>query len=296
MTRLAYAATFCGVFLLAAPVLATRIAYGGGQPLGGGLVSIYITDEVPGTPTSNWALPSVQLDGNVINVYASPAYISGPTSVPFTIYVETGPLQTGDYQVNFYTSAQADGGPRTDYMLRATFELTVLPFSALQATYEYFNAARGHYFLTANPIEMALLDSGTLPGWVKTGGMFWSYAVQGAIPTLSPVCRFYGRPEAGLDSHFFTASAAECQAVQQLWPDAWLLESPDVFYVVTPDPFTNSCTGTDTVYRLFNNRADINHRYLRDVPKGIELSSPIDAMVAQGWILEGPVWCTSYAQ
>ncbi len=39
-------------------------------------------------------------------------------------------------------------------------------------------------------------------------------------------------------------------------------------------------TGSQPLYRLYNNRPDANHRYTR--------STQIrDAMLAQGWILEG---------
>ena len=38
-----------------------------------------------------------------------------------------------------------------------------------------------------------------------------------------PVCRFYGNPARGLDSHFYSASPDECAAVQQRFPDDWLL-------------------------------------------------------------------------
>ena len=48
----------------------------------------------------------------------------------------------------------------------------------------------------------------------------------------SKVCRYYGRPQAGLDSHFYSASASECRGVAQRFPDAWILESAELFDIV----------------------------------------------------------------
>ena len=95
------------------------------------------------------------------------------------------------------------------------------------------------------------------------------------------MCRFYGRPEAGIDSHFYSASAAECQAVIDRYGADWQLESPEVFVVALPDPATGACPADAMpVYRVFNGRRDANHRYV---------TSPVDRaqMVASGWIAEG---------
>jgi serine protease len=95
------------------------------------------------------------------------------------------------------------------------------------------------------------------------------------------VCRFYGRPEAGLDSHFYSASAAECQAVIDRFPAAWALESRNVFEVVLPNMSDGSCPlGTKPLYRLYNNRADVNHRYTTSLATRA-------TMIAAGWIPEG---------
>ena len=147
---------------------------------------------------------------------------------------------------------------------------------------EYFNQALGHYFMTADSNEISVLDTGVLHGWVRTGQTFKAYLASDAPPLgISPVCRFYGRPEAGLDSHFYGASPAECNAVLQKFPQAWVLESLNVFYVYAPDSVTGACPGgTVPVYRLYNNRADVNHRYTISVDIKQQ-------MISQGWIPEG---------
>ena len=80
---------------------------------------------------------------------------------------------------------------------------------------EYYNAGLDHYFVTALPNEIAALDAGMFVGWQRTGLAFKVAAAGDTLPGSTPVCRFYGRPEAGLDSHFYSASPAECAAVQQ---------------------------------------------------------------------------------
>jgi carboxypeptidase C (cathepsin A) len=102
-----------------------------------------------------------------------------------------------------------------------------------------------------------------------------------ASPTARPVCRFYGRPEAGLDSHFYSAFADECDAVRTKYSTSWQFEASDVFYIEVPDRVTGACPGgTDAVLRVYDNRRDANHRYM--------VSAVVRAtMQARGWIPEG---------
>ena len=147
---------------------------------------------------------------------------------------------------------------------------------------EYFNAALGHFFLTAFPGEIAALDAGIIAGWQRTGAALPVYAQHGDGPVgIVPVCRFYGLPQKGLNSHFYTASALECVQVQQAFGDSWILESADAFEVYPADVTTGACPfGTIPVYRVFNNRVDVNHRYT--------LSRAVrDSMVQAGWLAEG---------
>lgn len=95
-------------------------------------------------------------------------------------------------------------------------------------------------------------------------------------PELSPVCRYYGRPEAHLDSHFFSAAPDECAAVAQKFSASWLLETSQAFQVHLPDRTTGACPrGSLKIFRAFNNRADANH-YYGWLPPG-----------PAGWIYEG---------
>ena len=141
---------------------------------------------------------------------------------------------------------------------------------------EYYNAGMDHYFLTRAIDDMNALDSGQFAGWTRTGYTF----AASATGSLSPVCRFYIPPPFG-DSHFFSASAVECSAVQSRFPQ-FVLETSDAMNVGLPDPATGTCTTPASVpiYRLWDKRLDTNHRYTTD--RGVR-----DAMVAQGWLAEG---------
>src|SRR5262249_25090882 len=77
---------------------------------------------------------------------------------------------------------------------------------------EYYNAALDHYFVSGLAPDIDALDSGRFVGWRRTGFTFNAYPVQ--YNGASPVCRFIIPPEHG-DSHFFSASADECNSVLQ---------------------------------------------------------------------------------
>jgi hypothetical protein len=148
---------------------------------------------------------------------------------------------------------------------------------------EYYNATLDHYFMTPLAGEIDALDAGRLSGWTRTGLVFDAAAAPGA--GLSPVCRFYIPPVHG-DSHFFSASDAECAAVVAKVPadpnfSGYIEETPAAFFIALPDTATGACpAGTAPVYRLWNHRADSNHRYTAD-------PATRDAMLARGYVAEG---------
>ena len=152
---------------------------------------------------------------------------------------------------------------------------------ALVDAIEYYHAALDHYFVTAFPDEITKLDNGVFAGWQRTGQSFKVAASNETLAGGTPVCRFYGSPKSGLDSHFYSASPAECSAVEQKFPDAWLLESNNVFQVYLPNTTTGACpSGSVPIYRAWNNRIDSNHRYTTSL-------ATLQAMVARGYIAEG---------
>ena len=151
---------------------------------------------------------------------------------------------------------------------------------------EYYDAARDHYFVSALQSEIDALDLQRFPGWNRTGQSFAAYATQeSGGPGAQPVCRFYIPPENG-DSHFLSASVLECAALLQLKQfnplySGYVYETPSAFFIALPDASTGACPlATIPVYRLWNNRADSNHRYTTDPATKV-------ALVARGYIPEG---------
>jgi hypothetical protein len=142
---------------------------------------------------------------------------------------------------------------------------------------EYYHSAYDHHFVTIAPDEIVALDTGVFKGWARTGLSFKAHAT--AQSGFAPICRFYLPPGYG-DTHFYSASPAECDIVRVQNP-AFVLESTAVMYLATPNYVTGACpSGTDPVYRAWNRRPDTNHRYTSE-------RSVRDAMVALGYVAEG---------
>ena len=142
---------------------------------------------------------------------------------------------------------------------------------------EYYNASQDHYFFTASQPELDALDSGRLTGWTRTGMKFPAYSRDST--GVAPVCRFYLPPGQG-DSHFYSASAAECVQTRNKFP-SFVEETTAAMYIHLPDSKTGACPARDApVYRVWNKRADSNHRYTTD--RAVRAD-----MVARGWVAEG---------
>jgi len=163
--------------------------------------------------------------------------------------------------------------------------LAILLISGFGATFapqqvdvvEYYNVAQDHFFMTALAQEIQALDNGVFAGWKRTGYSINAYFA--ATGGFVPVCRFYIPPGYG-DSHFYSASPAECAEAAAKYP-FFISESPNVFYIGLPDTMTGTCpAGTNPVYRVWDGRFDTNHRYTTS-------TLVVDQMRALGWTAEG---------
>jgi hypothetical protein len=212
----------------------------------------------PGFRVGGGCVPSTTLAPGAsctLNLIFSPTGSSG--SRASFVRIETSPL--GPYQF-----------PLTGLAVAA-------PPSPTVNVIEYYNASLDHYFMSSLEADITALDSGAIPGWSRTGSAFRAYVSQQS--ETSPVCRFY-LPAGNGDSHFYSASPAECSEVQRKFP-TFVLESPAVMYMRLPAVGTGECAaGLVTVYRVWNARVDSNHRYTTDI-------AVRDAMVAAGGIAEG---------
>ena len=155
---------------------------------------------------------------------------------------------------------------------------------------EYYDRALDHYFITASAQEISDLDSGVHGGWERTGLRFLAYQTQ--APGTNPVCRFYRTPGYG-DSHFYSASPDECQAViahPETYP-GWTYESGNVFYIALPDPASGSCAGgTQPVWRFFNQRTT-NHRYTTDHSVRDDMRADPATWVPEGYGPDSVIMC-----
>jgi uncharacterized protein (DUF1800 family) len=148
---------------------------------------------------------------------------------------------------------------------------------------EFYNTTLKHYFLTAVDGEVKSIDSGGAgPGWKRTGGEFSVHGT--AVAGTSPVCRFYGTPNVGPNSHFYTVNADECEAVKK--DKGWTYEGI-AFYAFKPSAEGNCASNTQPIYRSYNNghsRNDANHRFLADV-------TAYANMPKRGYLPEGVMLC-----
>jgi len=160
----------------------------------------------------------------------------------------------------------------------ATASLPPVPVAAV----EYYHAGLDHYFISDLAPDLDALDSGRLAGWARTGKTIKVWPLSQGF--LNAVCRFYIPPAHG-SSHFFSASASECATVSALVAtdpnySGYILETGEAFSVALPDASGVCAQYWVPVYRLWNQRADSNHRYTTD-------AAVKAAMIAKGYVAEG---------
>jgi Repeat of unknown function (DUF5648) len=236
-------------------------------PAGGATETrVDLLNDVPNFTPASYASPAGTGTQNFGNFFAG-ALGSYPFTYTFQFTTSVGGSSVGVTRASI--SCEADGPGA------ATFAVGAIPPTA--TVVEYYWATRDHYFITANPPEIAALDASPPGGWVRTGLTFGAYTTN--VNGSSPVCRFYIPPAYG-DSHYYTASPSECAAVHSTYP-MFVYEAPNVFYINLPGATSGSCpAGSVPVYRLWNNRVDTNHRYTTS-------TTVRDAMLAHGYVSEG---------
>jgi len=205
-----------------------------------------------------------------------------PTEWGATAIVEVSAVDSLNAAIDSLSATAQNGAVSIDVSASrggrdiAFFRVRALaPLAAMQVV-EFYNAQFDHYFISADPNEIAVLDEGTrIKGWVRTGNSFNAYPAGAA--GKSPVCRFYMPPPYG-DSHFFGRGTAECDATRDRNP-GFVYESSEVMAMALP--VAGTCpAGTRSLYRVFSSRPDANHRYTAD-------RAVRDQMVGKGWLAEG---------
>jgi uncharacterized protein DUF5648 len=173
---------------------------------------------------------------------------------------------------------------------RKSSRLSVYPDDGLAPVIEYYHPLLDHYFMTQDPAEIDALDAGERPGWQRTGQTLLAYRPGQTASQLPAVKRFHGLSDAGVDTHFFTIDFAD-QFALNYGPrsSAWTLETANAFEIGRPDQDGNCLAGQAPVYRLWNRRADSNHRYTTS--RAIKAQMIAKRYVAEGYGADVVVMC-----
>ena len=158
---------------------------------------------------------------------------------------------------------------------------------------EFHNTVLDHYFITADEAEKGFVrNGGAGAGWVETGQNFWAWTPS-VTRESAFVCRFYGDPVKGPNSHFYSASMDECRFLLGLQVKStgaeprWNTEGYS-FKVSLPADSHQCSDGLLPVYRAHNDGfargVDSNHRFVLD-------QSLLVPLLAQGWKDEGVAFC-----
>ena len=231
---------------------------------------------------------------NSLKVTVSPPVIRvsfeySPTQAPGTAPFASIPVQglaPGQWTIEATGTQRGGGGSPVQYRKGITVQ-------RIAQVVEYYADATGHYFVTAGPGEIAALDSTF--DWRRTGQTFNAWLDPANAPAGAvAVCRFYS---SGPNSHFYTADGAECDNLKKIEVQqraqtggkaysGWTYEGI-AFYALTPTG-GQCASGTDPVYRFYNNRwqqNDSNHRFPAT-------SAMRGAMAFASWSDEGVAFCS----
>src|SRR5215470_9692721 len=152
---------------------------------------------------------------------------------------------------------------------------------------EYYRSDLDHYFMTADPAEIAYDDTVLASVFQRTGEVFYAWLNPSLAPpntALAPMCRFHSSLPL-VESHFFTPVSSECQYVISNWPGVWNLETPAAFYVLMPGADGACPSGSVPVYRTFNGRNDANWRHTIDL-------TAQRTMLNRGWAFDAKPFCS----
>lgn len=232
------------------------------------------------------------VNGNVVRVdfdYVGNAGVGGPVPQGTAAFaaLRIPALAPGRYTVEGW------GQDKRRFEAERYFvqEFTV---AAMVPVIEYYSEALDHYLMRASPVDIALLDSGAVGGWKRTGQQFNAWLRMGDGPANArPICAFR---TAG--STFYTGIEAECDYLkaleieQRAASDAdgtaflgWAYESV-AFHALLPEG-GRCAAGSTAVYRSYNGRGaegDANHRFTADARQR--------GAMAMSWIDEGPAFCS----
>lgn len=299
-------ALLSAALLIAAPAIAANASFGNQNVqalIDGGTVSFRATSVVS---NSKHATGALRLE---LWAASQPFGVGGAAAPPMDYKLaqfQLGPLQPGQvfrniispslqlgapadgswYYVVFlteFTGAPTDDGYSADDWVVMPGTVTTgtpsPPPDIVGVAVEYFYYLWGFYFVTADPAEIAALDSGAFDNvWARTGETFHVWRLSTA-PGSAPTCRFFSDAFAPRSTHVYTPFPAECTALQA--NPAWTYEGI-AFYLTLPDDDGLCPPGTIPLYRAYNNGIGgaPNHRFTINF-------ATLQQMLAAGWSFEG---------
>jgi len=153
----------------------------------------------------------------------------------------------------------------------------VAPGAATVAAVEYYCAAADRYLTSTSADEITALDSGHAPGWTRTGQTFAVFAA-----TVAPAasCRFCALPRTADGARTAAVVVAPCAAAAMRFPNLWVVDAAALVGQAQPNADGSCGAGTVPVFRMADNRPDLNNRYTESL-------AIRDAMLARGWTAQG---------
>lgn len=234
--------------------------------------------------------PSFDADGRLVLRIGEP-HTSGNEVSPTSLLGSLGRGTDGELLLyNATRSALPVAAIRADGTVRIiASSRPVVQAQDFTAAVEFRHRGLDRYFVTADPYEAALLDRAPDTPWTATGYGFVVYPPGSEVAGTVPACRFYGRPEAGIDAHFVSVNAEECTALES--DPRWIVETREAFRVARPDAVDGTCPlGFTPVYRFWNARRGVGHRLVTDF---LVTSMQVQPdYVAEGWGPDGVAMCS----
>ena len=190
------------------------------------------------------------------------------------------------FAVTAYNSARIE----SPYSNEAVISLLGLEPGNGTEIVEFRDPEMNRYFVTADPVEQAMIETQYGDRWRRTG---LGFHAGGTVP----VCRFHGNsrinPDTGQpwgpNTYFYTADMSVCVFLNQIYNPYGVSMENDRFDFSTSPAANGACPpGLTPVYRAYNNGFALgfesNHRFSTDRAAILEV-------VAQGWIDEGIHFC-----
>ena len=157
----------------------------------------------------------------------------------------------------------------------------VATLPAATTAVEFHCRSGDRYLMTADATVVAALDAGCIPGWARTGQALDVFSATAYVATTHvDMCGAPGHSRGGAAAQI-DARALACDASVRRLPNIWPQSNADLPAAAVPNAVDGSCgIGTVPVFALFDQRADLNHRYTASLTMR-------DQMRALGWSADG---------